>query len=119
MSEQREMTLREWCARLPDHHLVNRQLAELEAYRDSMGERTDAWSTEYNEMKERIAELEAQRTELVEIQEILDDALKEQDRKYTALVEAVEKYTDGCGCECEGDIVGLRRLLKEQEVSDE
>lgn len=29
MPDEREMTLDEWCDRLPNHHLVNRQLAEL------------------------------------------------------------------------------------------
>lgn len=29
MSEQREMTLKEYCAQLPDFHLVNKQLAVL------------------------------------------------------------------------------------------
>ena len=29
-NSQREMTLTEWCARLPEFHLVNRQLAALE-----------------------------------------------------------------------------------------
>lgn len=31
MNAQREMTLEEWCAQLPDFHLVNRQLRELKS----------------------------------------------------------------------------------------
>jgi len=35
MSEtKREMTLEEWCAKLPEHHLVNKQLKELLHHRD-------------------------------------------------------------------------------------
>lgn len=30
MNESREMTLREWCAKLPTSHLVNRQLAAID-----------------------------------------------------------------------------------------
>ena len=29
MSTDREMTLDEWCARLPEHHLANRELSNL------------------------------------------------------------------------------------------
>jgi hypothetical protein len=34
MTTERELTLKEWCARLPESHRVNRELAELEAKLD-------------------------------------------------------------------------------------
>lgn len=33
--EDREMTLEEWCGKLPNSHLVNRQLKELLHHRDT------------------------------------------------------------------------------------
>ena len=30
MDEEREYTLKEWCAKLPEHHLVSKQLSALQ-----------------------------------------------------------------------------------------
>ena len=38
MTTERELTLKEWCARLPESHRVNRELAELEAKLDVFDE---------------------------------------------------------------------------------
>jgi hypothetical protein len=34
---QREMTLKEWCAKLPEFHRANKELAKLEAVAEAIG----------------------------------------------------------------------------------
>lgn len=47
--EEREMSLKEWCAKLPKLHKVNKELDHLEAERDKLldffrkGIKVDAW----------------------------------------------------------------------------
>jgi hypothetical protein len=50
MTTERELTLKEWCARLPESHRVNRELAELEAKLH----RVCAWAWEPEAHKEQL-----------------------------------------------------------------
>ena len=43
MSESRELTLAEWCAKLPSFHLVNEELRELREQVEKLTAERDAW----------------------------------------------------------------------------
>ena len=49
MSAEREMTLAEWCAKLPSQHVVNRELAELTKQLAALAEQSDLVRAEENE----------------------------------------------------------------------
>ena len=49
MSVDREMTLAEWCAKLPSQHVVNRELAELTKQLAALAEQSDLVRAEENE----------------------------------------------------------------------
>ena len=43
MSVEREMSLAEWCAKLPSQHVVNRELAELEQQLAALAEQNEKY----------------------------------------------------------------------------
>ena len=81
MSESRELTLAEWCAKLPSFHLVNEELRELR-------EQVEKLTKERNAFQDQCIRLKNERA--VENGQLA--ALAEQNEKQRAFLEFAWKY---------------------------
>ena len=75
MSESRELTLAEWCAKLPSFHLVNEELRELREQVEKLTKERDEWKTvpmkyrrmQFNaELQDEVTQLQKQLAVLAE-----------------------------------------------------
>lgn len=83
MIPQREMTLDEWCQRLPPEHLVNKQLKELTTFQNEH-------TIKYDELKLKLAET---RTRLTEVM-IENDRINFNYKKAFVMGAELEKHAD-------------------------
>ena len=67
MSESRELTLAEWCAKLPSFHLVNEELRELREQVENLTKERDEWKSGFEAAASKYRNLKLQMQEIINV----------------------------------------------------
>ena len=67
MSESRELTLAEWCAKLPSFHLVNEELRELREQVEKLTKERDEYKSGFEAAASKYRNLKSQMQEIINV----------------------------------------------------
>ena len=67
MSESRELTLAEWCAKLPSFHLVNEELRELREQVEKLTKERDEYKSGFEAAASKYRNLKLQMQEIINV----------------------------------------------------
>ena len=67
MSESRELTLAEWCAKLPSFHIVNEELRELREQVEKLTKERDAYKSGFEAAASKYRNLKLQMQEIINV----------------------------------------------------
>ena len=67
MSESRELTLAEWCAKLPSFHLVNEELRELREQVEKLTKERDELKSGFEAAASKYRNLKLQMQEIINV----------------------------------------------------